>query len=68
MNRKGEIEKYDDTRCIECGKQIYSTDDYYAIKPNKLGAVKFRSSWIHIHKVCYEKLLTKNKSKKEVIL
>lgn len=63
MNRKGEIESYDNIRCIECSEQIHSYDDYYAIKRNKMGAVKYRGGgFIHIHKACYESLLPKNKN------
>lgn len=61
MKRNGEIEPYDDAVCIECSKKLYSHDDYYAIKRNKMGAVKYRGSgFIHIHKACYESLLPKN--------
>ena len=61
MKRNGEIEPHDGACCIECSKQIYSYDDYYAIKRNKMGAVKYRGGgFIHIHKACYESLLPKN--------
>lgn len=57
MKRNGEIEKYDNAFCVECGKKLYSYDEYHTIKRNK----KVGGGFLHIHKACYEKLLPKNK-------
>ncbi|MCX4257779.1 MAG: hypothetical protein OSJ54_12755 [Oscillospiraceae bacterium] len=64
MDRSGKIEEHDDICCIECGKKICESCDYHIIKRNK----KLGGGFIHIHKSCYERLLPKNKKKKEVIL
>lgn len=60
MKRNGEIETCDDVRCIECGTNIHSSDDYHIIKRNK----KIGGGFIHIHKACYESLLPKNNLRK----
>lgn len=60
MNREGKIEKHDSVCCIECGKKLYSYDEYHIVKRNK----KVGGGFIHIHKACYEKLLPKNKKRK----
>lgn len=46
--------------CIECGKKIYRSDEYYCAKKSKAGT----GTWAYkgynfIHKKCYEKLCKK---------
>lgn len=64
MKRSGEIGPFDDIHCIECGDKIKPDDDYHTIRRSRYSG----GAYIHIHKSCYEALLPKNKSKKEVIL
>ncbi len=51
------------TPCIECGKKIYASDEYYYAKKSKMGT----GTWAYkgynfIHKKCYEKMCKKEKN------
>ena len=58
MKRNDKIKAHDGMRCIKCGKELYSYDEYYIIKCNK----KVSDHFVRIHKTCYEKVFPKNKN------
>lgn len=55
MKRNDEIKAHDGMRCIKCGNELYSYDEYYIIKCNK----KVSDHFVRIHKTCYEKVFPK---------